>query len=55
MPFLSTDQPGGYTSNSLTHKNLRQILGAFRTSSNDSQYAEAREAPLQLRYEKLAL
>ena len=37
------------------HENLRLVLGAFRTSPIDSLYAEAHEAPLQIRREKLAL
>ena len=37
------------------HESLRLVLGAFRTSPIDSLYAEAYEAPLQIRSEKLAL
>ena len=37
------------------HEDLRQVLGAFRTFPVDSLCAEAHEAPLQLRCEKLAL
>ena len=37
------------------HESLRLVLGAFRTSPIDSLYAEAHEAPLQIRSEKLAL
>ena len=37
------------------HGSLRPGLGAFRTSPIDSLYAEAHEAPLQIRSEKLAL
>ena len=37
------------------HESLRLVLGAFRTSPIDSLYAEAHEAPPQIRSEKLAL
>ena len=37
------------------HESLRLVLGAFRTSPIDSLYADAHEAPLQIRREKLAL
>ena len=37
------------------HEGLRQVLGAFRTSPVDNLYAEAHEALLQCRCEKLAL
>ena len=37
------------------HEGLRQDLRAFRTFPVDSLYAEAHEAPRQLRREKLAL
>ena len=40
---------------SIHHAGLRLALGAFRTSPVDSLYAEANEAPLSLRREKLAL
>ena len=50
MPLISADQL-----DPIYHEGLRQVLGAFRTSPVDSLYAEAHEAPLQLRCEKLAL
>ena len=37
------------------HQSLRLVLGALRTSPIDSRYAEAHEAPQQIRSEKLAL
>ena len=37
------------------HEGPRLFLDAFRTSSVDSLYTEAQEAPLQLRYQKLTL
>ena len=37
------------------YKGLRLVLGAFRTSPVVSLYTEAHEAPLKLRFEKLAL
>ena len=37
------------------HESLRLVLGAFRTFPIDSLYAEAHEAPLLIRSEKLAL
>ena len=37
------------------HESLRLVFGTFRTSPIDSLYAEAQEAPLQIRSEKLAL
>ena len=37
------------------HEDVEQALGVFRTSPVDSLYAEAHEAPLQLRCKKLAL
>ena len=42
-------------SNNLDHQGLRLILGAFRTSSVESLYSEAHEAPLSLRRQKLAM
>ena len=39
----------------LHHESLRLVLGAFRTSPIESLFAEAHEAPLQIRSEKLAL
>ena len=41
--------------NPIHHEGLRLVLGAFRTSPVVSLYTEAHEAPLQFRYEKLAL
>ena len=40
---------------SIHHLGLRLALGALRTSSIESLYVEANEAPLSLRREKLAL
>ena len=37
------------------HQSQRLVLGPFRTSPIDSLYAEAHEAPLQIRSEKLTL
>jgi len=37
------------------HQGLRLVLGAFRTSPAESLYAEAHEAPLALRRQKLAM
>ena len=35
--------------NPILHEDLRQVFGTFRTSPVDSLYAEAHEAPLQLK------
>ena len=40
---------------SIHHQGLRLVLGAFSTSPVESLYAEANEAPLSLRRQKLAL